>query len=350
MVGQRFGSFLAEEGYTKISSNLPEFTFYFRMENNYTNVFQVINYENNLYISEDQYKLMKGKIKDFFAEKNIYDIHILSVIICQEAEKAKLLCKDDPFCWQIDPFNGRLMIYENQVDDFYGMKNKIEYFLAHIESFGLEEHSEAREAFQSGKQNFWLSIPYITVFLILVNVLVFLICTFTGSLLYNKGAFNVRVFWEGKEYYRILTSVFLHWDIDHLISNMLILYCLGEVVEKHFGRIKYTVIYISAGILGNCLSGWHEIYEGAYINSVGASGAIFGIIGALFILVCINKGHLEQITMGRLLLMIIYSLYSGFVGEGINNAAHIGGFVSGMAIALLLWLFGKKKQAEMRDC
>ena len=184
----------------------------------------------------------------------------------------------------------------------------------------------------------------------MVNVLVFLICTFTGSLLYNKGAFNVRVFWEGKEYYRILTSVFLHWDIDHLISNMLILYCLGEVVEKHFGRIKYTVIYISAGILGNCLSGWHEIYEGAYINSVGASGAIFGIIGALFILVCINKGHLEQITMGRLLLMIIYSLYSGFVGEGINNAAHIGGFVSGMAIALLLWLFGKKKQAEMRDC
>ncbi len=54
--------------------------------------------------------------------------------------------------------------------------------------------------------------------------------------------------------------------------------------------------------------------------------------------------------MGRLLLMIIYSLYSGFVGEGINNAAHIGGFVSGMVIALLLWLFGKKKQAEMRDC
>ncbi len=57
MVGQRFGSFLAEEGYTKISSNLPEFTFYFRMENNYTNVFQVINYENNLYISEDHINL-----------------------------------------------------------------------------------------------------------------------------------------------------------------------------------------------------------------------------------------------------------------------------------------------------
>ena len=77
MVGQRFGSFLAEEGYTKISSNLPEFTFYFRMENNYTNVFQVINYENNLYISEDQYKLMKGKIKRFFfAEKKTLSISI----------------------------------------------------------------------------------------------------------------------------------------------------------------------------------------------------------------------------------------------------------------------------------
>ena len=291
MVEQQLDDFLTKEGYTKIPSNLPEFVLYFQMENNYV--------------------------------------------------KVKQLCKDDAFCWWINPFSDRLVIYENQVDDFYGMKNRIEYFLTHLSASGQEENCAEKTVFKK-EQKLRYNIPYVTVFFVLVNVLIFLICTFTGDLLYNKGTFNARMFWEDKEYYRILTSIFLHWDINHLVSNMLVLYYLGEVVEKYFGRAKYAVIYIAAGILGNVLSAWYEIYEGIYISSAGASGAVFGIIGALFVLVCIHRGHLEQITMGRLLFMILYSLYSGFAEKGVNNAAHIGGFVSGMGISFLLWAFGNK--------
>ena len=119
-------------------------------------------------------------------------------------------------------------------------------------------------------------------------------------------------------------------------------------MEKYFGRVKYSIIYLFAGISGNLLSAVYEIYRDMHISSVGASGAIFGIIGALFILVCVHKGHLEQIAMGRLLFMIVYSLYSGFAGRGINNAAHIGGFLAGVAISFLLWAAGKKERMEMR--
>ncbi len=343
MVGQQLDYFLAGEGYMKIPSDLPEYTLYFREENSYINVFHVIHYEKNLYIAEEQYRYMKDKIKKMFMGKgSIHDIHILTLMVCQDIKRAKSLCQNDPFCWMIDPYGNRLMIYDNQVSDFYGMRNKLEEFLNHLPESNQEE-CIAEERARKGKK--WIAgmhIPYVTAFFVLANILIFFICTFTSDLLYNIGAFSAGAFLADKEYHRIVTSIFLHWDIDHLVSNMLVLYYLGEVVEKYFGQISYSLIYLSAGIFGNLCSAWYEIHEGAYIHSVGASGAVFGIIGALFVLVCIHKGHLEQITMGRLLFMIVYSLYSGFAGDGINNAAHIGGFICGIAISFLVLVLKKR--------
>ena len=188
-------------------------------------------------------------------------------------------------------------------------------------------------------------MPYMTVALVIINIAIFLICTFTDELLYNVGAFNAAAFIKQKEYYRVFTSIFMHWDINHLVSNMIVLYYLGEVVEKHFGTVRYGFIYLAAGVCGNLLSMIYEIYAGLQIGSVGASGAIFGVIGALLILVLVHKGYLEQITIGRMLFMTVYSLYIGFTESNVNNAAHIGGFVSGMMMALLLW--GWKKAVSV---
>lgn len=275
MVEQQLDDFMAEEGYTKVPSNLPEFTFYFHIENSYVNVFRMIYYEKNLYITKEQYQYIKDKIKIFFAEKNMEDVHIMSLVVCEEAERGRQICGDDPFCWIIDPFHNRLIIYEDQADDFYGMRNKIEHFLAKIPILGQEATERGTD--RAKKQNIRRNIPYVTVFFVAVNILIFLMCTFTGDLLYNKGAFSAGAFWKDREYYRILTSVFLHWDVDHLVSNMIVLYYLGEVVEKYYGHAKYSMIYLSAGILGNLLSAGYEIYRGIYISSAGASGAVFGI-------------------------------------------------------------------------
>lgn len=326
MLEQRLEYFLAEEGYTKIPSNLPEFTIYYRMENNYVNVFHVIDYRQNLYILEDQYLHIKEKIKNLFKEKGIGNIHILSLIISADMHRARQLYGNDTMCWILQPFEQRLIIYENQVSDFYGMRGKIEYFLSHI---GQEQIPNVPSKERK-------NLSYATVAFVFINIAAFLICTFTGDLLYNIGAFNAAAFVEQKEYYRIFTSIFLHWDINHLISNMIVLYYLGEVVEKHFGMVRYGMIYLVAGISGNLVSMIYEMYAGLQIGSVGASGAIFGIIGALLVLVLVHKGHLQQITIGRLLFMISYSLYSGFVGSNINNAAHIGGFISGFILAFIL--------------
>lgn len=339
MVKQQLDDFLDREGYTKIPSNLPEFTVHFHMENNYVNVLHIIDYREGLYISEDQYDLLKNKIKTLFAEKGIMNIHILSLILSKDIEKSKRLCAQDSFCWILNPLEERLVIYENQVSDFYGMKEAIEKWLANIPA--LEYKAEKREETKK-------KLPGVTIFLVSVNVLVFILCTFTGEMLYNKGTFSALNIIMDRQYYRIFTSIFLHWDIDHLISNMLILYYLGEVVEKHFGHIKYAVAFCATGIFGNILSMSYELYTNSYAQSAGASGAVFGMIGVLLLLVIVHRGRFKQITIGRMLFMVSYSLYSGFVGSNINNAAHIGGFLSGVGCGFILWLITAAKENRQR--
>ncbi len=129
MVYEQLERLLIEQGFNKVLSNLPEFTFFFRRENNYVNVLHIIDYKQELYITEDQYTHIKEKIQLFFQEKGINEIHILSLIICPDTGKAKQLCGNDAFCWLIDSTENRLLLHENQIADFYGMKGILENFL-----------------------------------------------------------------------------------------------------------------------------------------------------------------------------------------------------------------------------
>lgn len=335
MIKEQLEYFLEKEGCRKIPSNLPEFTFFFMIENGYVNVYHVIDYRDGIYISEDQYMELKKKIVELFLPSGVSCVHILSLILCEDIEKAKRLCGEDTFCWIINPIDNELFIDENRVSDFYGIRNKMKDWLSHPAENTEERVSAGTKEMPAER---WKNLSWVTFFLVFINILIFVICTFTGDLLYNKGVLSAGIIIEAGEYYRLISCMFLHWDMNHMVSNMLVLYYLGEEVEKYFGHLGYAAVYFFAGIAGNLLSIGYEIYTKSYVLSAGASGAVFGIIGALLFLVITHKGRLEQITLGRLLFMIAYSLYSGFVGDNINNAAHLGGFLGGICIAFALWL------------
>ena len=154
-------------------------------------------------------------------------------------------------------------------------------------------------------------------------------------MLYNKGAFSFKLIQDTNEYYRFITSVFLHADTDHLLSNMLVLFFLGNSLEASIGHLKYVILYFLSATGGNILSSIYEVNFRSLTMSVGASGAIFGVMAAVFVLVVIRGGYFNSISFSRMLLMIIYSLYSGFVSENVNNAGHIGGFIVGLVIMVL---------------
>ncbi|MCM1049817.1 MAG: rhomboid family intramembrane serine protease [Clostridiales bacterium] len=355
MVLGQLENLLLEQGFYKVSSNLPEFVFFFHGENTYINVLQVIDYKQGLYISKDQYEHIKEKIQSFFIEKGISDVHILSLLISADVGKAKQLCGEDAFCWIINPMENRLMIYENQVADFYGMKDVLEKFLYEINDTPYAEEDLSSQQAGRGRQpltmaSMWEAVRNLScwgnIILVAANVILYIVCSFTGSLLYNMGDFSIADVITKGEWYRIITSMFLHVDINHLVSNMLILYYIGNAVEKYMGGIPYIIIYFLSGIAGNMVSAGYELLSGNYVSSVGASGAVFGIEGALLMLALIYKGKCAEVTTGRLMFAIAFSLYCGFTSSNINNAAHIGGLLAGFTAAGICWLLIPAKREK----
>lgn len=347
--------------YYKIPSNLPEFTIYFHRENQGINVVHVINYRSGLYISADQYDHLKEKIKEFFTARGEREIHIMSLILSDDLNKAKQLAVTDSFCWIIDTAANRLIIHENQVSDFYGWKGILEDFL--VQAPGMQEQTEREgtvreESAETKSMAGWSAerlkkLPWVTISLVAVNIIVFLICTFTGDLLYNKGAFGVMDVIEDRAYYRMFTCMFLHADVGHLFSNMIVLYYVGEIVEDKLGHIPYAALYFLSGIAGDVFSMGYELMTGDYISSVGASGAVFGVEGALLFLIIMHHGRIESMTVGRVAFAIAFSLYCGFTSTYVNNAAHVGGVLMGFAAAAVISLLsshiGKGKGKDVYE-
>ena len=177
--------------------------------------------------------------------------------------------------------------------------------------------------------NRWKEQPLISGALVIINVIVYIICTFTGNLLYDRGDLNALSVLAQGEYGRILWSMFLHVDRGHLFNNMLILFFLGAMIEKEIGHIRYALLYFFSGIGGNLLSLCAKVLAGELVGSVGASGAVFGLDGVLLAMVLFWKKEMPSVTPGRVAFMIILSLYSGFTAKNIDNAAHVGGLIIG---------------------
>ena len=176
--------------------------------------------------------------------------------------------------------------------------------------------------------------------IVMINFAVLLALSFIGNVesadfMLKHGANYAPLVTAGREYYRLVTSMFLHFGFDHLVNNMLILLFLGDVLERLGGKFRYLLIYLGGGIAGNILSVAWDMGTGRYAVSAGASGAVFAVIGALIFVVLRSKGRIEGMTGQRLIFMAALSVLEGFTSSGVDNSAHIGGLVAGFLLALL---------------
>lgn len=186
--------------------------------------------------------------------------------------------------------------------------------------------------------------PIVSTALVAINVLIFGLCNFFGDTIYNAGIlYPYRVIVE-KEYGRIIASMFLHSGISHLFNNMLILFFLGSMIEEEVGHFRYGLLYFASGIGGNLLSLWVKVASADSAGSLGASGAVFGLDGVLLAMVFFSGRQMENVTLPRVLLMIVYSLYSGFTGSNIDNAAHVGGLLTGFLAAGVMCFLERRKR------
>lgn len=178
---------------------------------------------------------------------------------------------------------------------------------------------------------FVTNVPVVTYTLISINILVYVLFYLYSiksgkdysTLIYNYGAKVNSKILVG-EFYRFLTPVFLHANLTHLLVNCYSLYAVGVSVERIFGRRKFLVMYFMAGILGNIAS---FVFSPSW--GIGASGAIFGLLGALLYFGLMKPTLFKMFFGNNILIMIVINLTYGFSTTGIDNYAHIGGLIGG---------------------
>lgn len=141
---------------------------------------------------------------------------------------------------------------------------------------------------------------------------------------------------ENGEYYRVFTSMFLHADLNHLLNNMFVLFIIGKRYEDSEGKLRFGVVYFLGGILASIASLSYNMILGNEIVSLGASGAIFALIGASVASVVKCRNKLRTISKKQIILFAIFSLYAGFANTGTDNIAHLGGLIAGFFIGLAI--------------
>lgn len=207
-----------------------------------------------------------------------------------------------------------------------------------------QENDKAEEVFSKKK-------PIITYALLFINLLLFVITALESNnlfeidmnVLYKYGGLVSTDYLNGFSYIRIITSGFLHAGLLHLLFNMYALYVIGPQLESFFGKTKYIIIYLGSIIFGNLLS--LLFLNGNYI-SCGASGAIFGLLGALVYFGYHYRVYLSDVIKSQIIPLIVINLIIGLCVSNINIIAHIGGLIGGVLVAKAVGVKYKSSKAD----
>ena len=184
--------------------------------------------------------------------------------------------------------------------------------------------------------------PVITIALIVVNVIIYLLTVAFGDTVYANFAVNGTMIIKYHEFYRIFTGAFLHADILHLMVNMYSLYIIGSQMESFQGKPKYALTYLYSIVTASTLS--MMLNHG---SSVGASGAIFGLLGSMLAFGYYYRVYLGGVLKNQIIPIILINLLIGFASNGtIDNFGHIGGLIGGILITVGLGVKYKSSNFE----
>lgn len=184
--------------------------------------------------------------------------------------------------------------------------------------------------------------PYGTYALISINIVIFIIMLFYYNDVVGTFANNYTLVQSG-QWYRILTCMFLHADIMHILFNMYALYILGTQVERYYGTKRFLIIYFLSGLLGSLFS---CVFMSANTISLGASGAIFGLLGSIAYFTYNYRASLQGLLHSQIIPVILINLLIGFTSSSIDVSAHIGGLIGGILASMAIGLGDKSRKSD----
>ena len=351
--------FLISKGYLRLNTSAPAVSVMYRISGNIVYCLLILNASFNEF-SVSQYTHIREQVLASFESKGYSDIRIHTLIVTGRQNSGRDIASADGDAWILDGTTGRIMIFENTVADFDGLREGLEGTWAKDFAASVAQaYSSAMESTDknSGKSGFFAGIKAffdnneMTVALVLINIIVFIALSIFGSTtdasyMARHGAMYSSYLVTNREFYRLFTCMFMHFGFVHLASNMLALILLGGQVEDILGKPKFLFLYLFSGLFASFVSFVTSFYTSSGVVSAGASGAVFGLIGCLFAIVIKNRGKYRDLTTGRIAFLVAYSLYSGFTGDGVDNAAHIGGLVMGLIIGAIIYRPDRKENGD----
>lgn len=200
-----------------------------------------------------------------------------------------------------------------------------------------------REEAEKVDNIFKKKMPIITYILIVLNVLCYIVPIISDEYYYvlNKFCLYGPYVRNYSEYYRLITCGFLHGNLIHLVLNCYALYVIGSQLESFMGKTKYIIIYFFSMLIASLMSITFSSYA-----SIGASGAIFGLMGSMLYFGYHYRIYLANTLKSQLIPLIFINLIYGFIASGVDNFAHIGGLIGGFLITMALGVKYKSKTSE----
>ncbi len=249
------------------------------------------------------------------------------------------------------PMGARLFVPPTAPEDFYGVRTPLEQFVAKegIQIALPEINLSEAERTQLGLDKAPATegpdgmpvlreppkekepVCYVTIGLLLVNVIMYILASLG---VYQKDDYSLTngILSFPEQWFRLLTYMFLHSDVGHLVYNMLMLYAIGSILERQIDRWMFAVAYFAAGIGGGCFSVWYFTRMQEPYFSLGASGAIYGIMGALMAYMLLRRQRYSRSFYRRIAIALFLLFYTGTIDRQIDQMAHLGGFFCGLII------------------
>ena len=336
--------FITEENYKPmIIHGINDEIWLENLDNNYK-IVRIVSHHihNKEQLNFDKFKLSKI-VKQVKRKTLSFKVKVLSIYT--DIEDEKILNKDDVLITKEKDINNPKLVsaFPDIVEKTNRKEDGLEYFIKVTDNINKknEKRNKIAEKIFSYKQ------PIVTYIIMAICIILFILMELSGGstnsqTLLKYGA-NLDVLVKNGEYYRLFTCIFLHIGIMHLLCNMYSLYIIGREVENLFGKIKYIIIFILSGIFGSIMS----LAFTHNTISAGASGAIFGLLGALLYFGMHYRTYLGEAIKRSIIPIIVVNLIIGFFAEGIDLAAHIGGLVGGVLVAMMVGVPDKSKTKDI---
>lgn len=310
------------------------------------------------------------RIRHLFAERPCTSTELLTVFFTGNVGTARSIGEGTNY-WIADEKEKKVIVEEGQPEEFLGLHGVLTTFCRIKNGVSSESAGRMNDDAEpvhikltktaGARQTPYRGFPLFTILLLVANVFIYSLMI-TLDVDCWEGGMNWNLMIGNHQYYRLITSMFLHADIGHLVGNMFCLALYGWRLEKIIGHVRFILCYFVTGLFAGLVSALIHLFDGDIVISIGASGAIFGIAGALIVMLVADpdnrksgnilnaiacymipfyalrqEGGLRTLLRTTAIVILIENIiYAADGSSGVDNYAHMGGLLSGLVFALVL--------------